>query len=244
MPPFSVAMPADPVSIFFLVLLLWVPAAWVYLDAEQRGLSAYLWGGLMLLGSVITLIFYYRHRARVAAPEALRYRRGRIYEHVALLTFYGVVFVGLLILGVALIDYIRGEDPLSPSVLGRSTELRRNVALVVALLVIALPLLAVHYETLRRRLAGGMSAATDRLEIARLQRALVSVVVVLSALLALLATTMLVFEVVGRLFDVGGIGRDASTFGLSALVVGLLSVAAMYVYSRTTQYQRGRELMT
>ena len=239
MPEYSLVMPADPVGIYFLILLFWVPAAWVYVDAEERGLSAYLWGGLTLLGSVITLIFYYRHRARVDVPDSLSYRRGRIYMHVALLTFYGVVFASLLILLGALIDYVRGDDPLSTSLFGRGEELRRSVALVVALLVIAVPLLAVHYEGLRRRVARGMSDAAARLDIGQLQRALVSVVVLLSSLLGLLAITVLVFEVTGRLFDVGGVGRDASTFGMSALIVSVLSLAAMYLHTRTPLFQRG-----
>lgn len=233
----EVGPPTDPVGIFFLVLLFWVPAAWVYIDAEQRGHSAYLWGGLTLLSSVLALIFYYRRRSQVGDPPELNYGRGRVYIHVALLTFYGIIFVSTLILASALIDYIRGEDPLSESLLGRDTELRRAVALVVALSVIALPMLAVHYEMMRRRIAP--LAMVERGRFARIERANVNLVRVFSALTSLLAATMLVFEVTGRLFDVGGIGRDASTFGLSALIAGLLSLAAMYAYVRTPEYRRG-----
>lgn len=239
MPEVSIAMPADPVGIFFIVLLVWVPAVWVYLDAEQRGHSAYLWGGLMLLGSVITLIFYYRHRARIDAPSTLRYGRRRIYLPVAMITFYVVVVASLLVLSFAIIDYLRGNDPLARALISRGDELRRNVALVVALLLIALPLFAAHYELLRRRTVALAGQAADLVEIARLQRANVWLVAVLSSLLALLAATMLVFEVVGRLFDVGGIGREASTFGLSALIVSLLSLFAMYVHTRTALYRDG-----
>ena len=63
---------------------------------------------------------------------------------------------------------------------------------------------------------------------AQLQQGLFSLIVVLGGLLAAFSTVVLVFEVTGRLFDVGGVGRDLSTFGLSALPISLLAIQVAY----------------
>ncbi len=52
------------------------------------------------------------------------------------------------------------------------------------------------------------------------------------------------FEVVGRAFDVGGVGRDASTFGMSGLPISLLSLAIAYaVFWMSERFQQDRRLL-
>src|SRR5438046_773925 len=85
-------------GIFFVTLLVWVPAAWVFFDAQERRHSAYLWGTLTLMFSVAALVAYFWVRSRTSAND-VGYSRGRIYLHVAIATFWGLAAIGL---GIAL----------------------------------------------------------------------------------------------------------------------------------------------
>ena len=68
----------------------------------------------------------------------------------------------------------------------------------------------------------------ERRAIAQLQMGLFSLIVIVSGLVGTFAAVLLVFELSGHAFDIGGVGRDLSTFGLSALPVSLLSIAVAY----------------
>ena len=228
------------------MLLVWAPAAWVYFDAQERGLSAYVWGTLALLPftNVVVIIFYYRHRARTEPPPLLEYTRTRIYEHVAVMTFYGLLVVATISVLFGVIEYVRAEDPPLPLEQPRETVLRETLALVVALWVISVPALVAHYALVWHRLAALPAEGAERRTMAQLQQGLFSLIVVLGGLLAAFSTVVLVFEVTGRLFDVGGLGRDLSTFGLSALPISLLAIQVAYaVLWMSPEFQRGRALL-
>lgn len=241
------AIGGDAVGTFFIVLFFWVPAAWIYFDAEERGLSSYLWGGLALgpFTNLAVVIFYFRHRARTEAPSALpHYSLARIYEHVAVITFYGLVYVALITLLYAVITYIRADDPPLGFQEPRGTVLREASAFVVAVLVISIPALAAHLWLVRRRLLAASPEGPERRVVAQFQMGLLSLIAVGSGLIAAFSVVVLVFELTGQAFDIGGVGRDLSTFGLSALPISLLSIAVVYAgLWKSPEFQRSRALL-
>ena len=233
-------------GLFFVTLLLWAPAVWLYFDAEERGHSAYLWGALALIPfwNVPVIVAYFIVRARKQPSSSLEYSRARIYQHVAVVTFWGLVAVAATSVLFGLIRYARAEDPSRLFEEPRDVVLRETLAFAFALLVVAAPAFAVHFAFMRRRLRRAVDVAAERLAMARLQSGLFSLVVVVSGLLATLSAVALVFEGSGRLFDVGNVDRDVSTFGMSVLPVTLISIGfAFVVFWLAPEFQRGRGLL-
>ena len=233
-------------GLFFATLLLWAPAVWLYFDAEERGHSAYLWGALALIPfwNVPVIVAYFIVRSRKQPSSSLEYSRARIYQHVAVVTFWGLVAIAATSVLFGLIRYARAED--SPRLFEepRDVVLRETLAFAFALLVVAAPAFAVHFAFMRRRLRRAVDVAAERLAMARLQSGLFSLVVVVSGLLATLAAVALVFEGSGRLFDVGNVDRDLSTFGMSVLPVALISIGfAFVVFWLASEFQSGRGLL-
>ncbi len=233
-------------GVSFFVLLVLVPAAWLYFDAEERGHSAYLWGALALIPvwNIPVIVAYFAVRARKESSPSLEYSRARIYQHVAVITFWGLVAVGATAVLFGLIRYVRAEDPPLWFDEPRDAVLRETLAFAFALVVVAAPAFAVHFAFMRRRLRRAVEVATERLSMARLQSALFSLIVVLSGLFATLSAVELVFEGSGRLFDVGNVDRVLSTFGMSVLPVALISIAvAFVVFWLAPEFQSGRGLL-
>ena len=233
-------------GLFFVTLLVWVPAAWLYFDAEERGHSAYLWVVLALIPfwNVPVIVAYFIVRSRKEPSPLLDYSRARIYQHVAVMTFWGLLAVAATSVLFGLIRYARAEDPPLRFEEPRDVVLRETFAFAFALLVVAVPAFAIHFAFMRRRLTRALGEARERLSMAHLQFGLFALIVVLSGLLATLPAVVLVFELSGRLFDVGSVDRDASTFAMSVLPVALLSLAVTYVvFWADDEFQRGRVLL-
>ena len=233
-------------GLFFATLLLWVPAVWLYFDAEERGHSAYLWGALALIPfwNVPVIVAYFIVRSRKQPSSSLQYSRARIYQHVAVLTFWGLVAVGITSVLFGLIRYARAEDPPLRFEEPRDVVLRATLAFAFAVLVVAAPAFAVHFAFMRRRLRRAVDVAAERLAMARLQSGLFSLVLIVSGLLATLSAVALVFEGSGRLFDVGNVDPDLSTFGMSVLPVALISISfAFIVFWLAPEFQSGRGLL-
>ena len=241
-------------GLFFVTLLVWVPAAWLYFDAEERGHSAYLWGVLALIPfwNVPVIVAYFIVRSRKEPSPLLDYSRARIYQHVAVMTFAGgcdeghreSLAVAATSVLFGLIRYARAEDPPLRFEEPRDVVLRETLAFAFALLVVAVPAFAIHFAFMRRRLTRALGEARERLSMAHLQFGLFALIVALSGLLATLPAVVLVFELSGRLFDVGSVDRDASTFAMSVLPVALLSLAVTYVvFWADDEFQRGRVLL-
>jgi hypothetical protein len=233
-------------GLFFVTLLLWVPAIWLYFDAEERGHSAYLWGALALIPvwNVPVIVAYFIVRSRKQPSSALEYSRARIYQHVAVVTFWGLVAVGVTSVLFGLIRYARADGAARLFEEPRDVVLRATLAFAFALLVVAAPAFAVHFAFMRRRLRRAVDVAAERLAMARLQSGLFSLVLLVSGLLATLSAVTLVFEGSGRLFDVGNVDRDLSTFGMSVLPVALISIGvAFIVFWLAPEFQSGRGLL-
>ena len=232
--------------LFFVTLLLWAPAVWLYFDAEERGHSAYLWGGLALIPfwNVPVIVAYFIVRARKEPSPSLEYSRSRIYQHVAVMTFWGLLAVAAASVLFGLIRYARAEDPPLRFVEPRDVLLRETLAFAFALVVVAGPAFAFHFAFMRRRLRRAAGAAAERLAMARLQSGLFALVVVMSGLIATLSAVALVFEGSARLFDVGDVDRDLSTFAMSVLPIALISLGfAFAVFWLAPEFQRGRVLL-
>ena len=239
-------MAAAGAVLFFVTLFVWVPAAWLYFDAEDRGHSAYLWGALALIPfwNVIVIVGYFIVRSRAEAQPGLEYSRARIYQHVAILTFWGLLAVALTSNLFGLIEYARADDPPPFFEQPRGTQLRETLAFAFALIFVSVPAFIVHYGFVQRRLRQSTLSPAVRHSLARLQVGLFSVLVVLGGLIATLTTVMLVFALSGRLFDVGDLDRDATTFGMSALPVALLSLALTFAaFWLDGRFQDGRALI-
>ena len=234
-------------GLFFVTLLVWAPAVWLYFDAEERGHSAYLWGGLALIPfwNVPVIVAYFVVRARKQPSPSLQYSRSRIYQHVAVMTFWGLLAVAATSVLFGLNRYARAEDPPLRFEEPRDMVLRETLAFAFALLVVAGPAFAVHFSFMRRRLRRAADVAAERLAMARLQSGLFSLIVVMSGLIATLAAVALVFEGSARLFDVGDVDSDFSTFAISVLPVALISLGvASAVFWLAPGFQRGRTLLS
>lgn len=238
-------MAAAGIGLFFGTLFVWVPAVWVYFDAEERGHSAYLWGALALFPfwNVLVLVGYFIVRAREERPVQYPYSRGRIYLNVALLTFWGLTAIAIAVAVFGLIDYARTNETVARFATPRGDLLRERLAFAVALSLIAVPVVAVHALLWRRARNEQSESDAGRAVWTRLASALASVVIVLSGLIAAVAVVGLVFEVVGRLFEVGAdLETEVSTFALSVLVPALGSLAIAYAAIwLDPAVQRGRE---
>ena len=233
-------------GLFFVTLLVWAPAAWLYFDAADRGHSSYLWGGLALIPfwNVVVIVAYFIVRSRADKQPGLEYSRVRIYQHVAVFTFWSLVAVGVASVLFGLIGYARADDPPPFFQEPRGTVLRETLAFASALLVISIPALGVHYAFIERQLRRTTLPSADRQSLARLQSGQFSVLMVLGSIVAALTTVMLVFSVSGRLFDVGELDRGATTFAMSALPVALLSLALTFgAFWFNERFQAGRTLV-
>lgn len=231
-------------GIFFVTLFLWVPAAWVFFDAQERGHSAYLWGALTLMFSLAVLVVYFIVRSRGVRRQSATYSRGRIYLHVATMTFWGLAAVGTAVALFGVFQRIGATEDLErfgTSLADRDQTLREALAFGVAILVICLPAVVLHLLLLRRQVARAEGA--DRLSLARLQSGLFSLLVVLGGLLAFAVFASAVFGVTALAFDVDGqIGREGWATILSLLVVSLLSLAlATALFWLDAGFQQGRE---
>ena len=195
--------------------------------------------------NVAVIIFYFRHRARTEAPSPLpRYNLSRIYEHVAVITFYGLIYVAIIMVVHSVIAYVRAEDPPLPFQEPRGTVLREASAFVVAVLVISVPALVAHLWLVRRRLMAALPEGPERRVVAQFQMGLFSLIVVFSGLVGLFALVVIVFELTGHAFDIGSVRRDLSTFGMSALAVSLVSIAVAYAaFWMSSDFQHGRTLI-
>ena len=240
-------MSGAALGLFFATVLLWVPAVWLYFDAEERGHSAYLWGALALIPfwNVPVIVAYFIVRARKQPSPSLEYSRARIYQHVAVITFWALVAVGVTSVLFGLIRYARADDPARLFEEPRDMVLRATFAFAFALVVVAAPAFTVHFAFMRRRLRRAVDVPAERLAMARLQSGLFSLVLIVSGLLATLSAVALVFEGSGRLFDVGNVDRDVSTFGMSVLPVALISIGlAFVVFWLAPEFQSGRGLLS
>jgi hypothetical protein len=237
-------MTGAAIGLFFGTLFVWVPAVWLYFDADERGHSAYLWGGLALIPfwNIAVLVAYFVVRSRREGPEPFPYSRGRVYLNVALLTFWGLTAIAVAVVIFGLTDYVRTDSPVPRFETPRGELLRQRIAFSVALTLIAVPALAAHALLWRRARGRQAETAAGRAVWTSLASALVSVVIVLSGLIATLAAVGLVFEGVARLFDVGGdVDAEFSTFALSVLLPALGSIAIAYALWLDPALQRGRE---
>lgn len=239
-------MPGAPVVLFFLTLFVWVPAAWIYFDAEERGHSGFFWGALALIPfwNIWVVIGYFIVRGRKDPVPDLEYSRTRIYQHVAVMTFYGLVTLMAISVLFGFVSYVRADDPPLPFQEPRGDVLRDRLAMAVAILLVSVPAFAAHFAFMRRRLIRAASTTTERLFMARQQLALFALVVVLSGLIAALALVLLAFELSGWMFDVGGVGKNASSFAFSALPIAVFSLAIVYAELwMDDEFQRGRALL-
>ncbi len=211
------------IGLFFVTVFLWVPAAWVFFDSQDRGHSSYLWGALTLIFSLPALVVYFIVRSRWAARPgyaAAEYSRSRIYFHVAVVTFWGLTTVAATAAMFGVYQWVgASEGPFDD----RGRTLREALAFGLPLLLIAVPATAVHVVMLRRRVAAATGPVRESLS--RLLRGLESLMLVLGGLIATAAGISALFGLSGSLFDVGGFDRDGWAFTLSTLVTSLLSVS-------------------
>jgi hypothetical protein len=231
-------------GIFFITLFFWVPAVWVFFDAQERGHSAYLWGALTLMFSLAALVVYFAVRAGRGRREAgSTYSRGRIYLHVAAITFWGLAAVGVTVALYGVLQRVGASEDtsfLGTSLAERDRTLREALAFGIALLVICLPATALHLVLIRRQVL--RSAGDERLALARLQSGLFSLLTVIGGLIAFSAFAAAVFGVTALAFDVEGqIGRDGWSAILPMLAISSLSLAlATALFWLDEDFQAGR----
>lgn len=231
------------VVIFIFTLFWWVPAAWVYFDAEERGHSGYLWGGLALIWWIPAIVVYFIVRSRRKGALGFAYSRGRIYLHVAIVTTWGLAALAASVILWAVTDYYRSRDDGFPFA-DPETELRQQLAFGVALLVVAAPALALHLIAWRRGRGRPRADDGERLASARLEGGLASLIVALSGPIAALALVVLVLSGIAAVLEAGGVDRDLTTFALASGVPAAVSLAAAYaLFWLDDDFRRGRALV-
>lgn len=169
----------------------------------------------------MVLVAYLILRSRSAEPATPVRADTRLplYLHVAVLTFWGLVAVGLSTLIYGPLHQFRTTLP------PEDTGLRETLAFSTAVLFVSVPALAVHVWLAMRALSRASVAAAP--VVGRMADGLRMILIVIGALTATLAVVVLIFWGFGRLFQVGEIEmEEVTTLSLSVLPASLLSVAA------------------
>jgi hypothetical protein len=225
-------------GVFFVTLFFWVPAAWVFFDAEERGYSAYFWGALTLFFSLAAVIAYFIVRARRPAP-AWPYSRGRIYFHVAVVTFWGLTMTAVY---AAVWGVSRWAGATPTFVDDPSEGLRGSLAYAIGTALIAVPALGIHLALMRGQVTAAQGAAREIL--ARLQSALAWLTVVFGGLTGLVSLLVLAYAVAGLAFDTGDTTRATWAFAVAGATTALVSLAlTLAIFFVDPNFQRGRALL-
>jgi hypothetical protein len=197
---------------------IWLTATlWAVLDSEARGRSPIIWGLLTLIFGPFALGAYAitgEHDA-IMSPQVRR----RTYYFTASFFFLGVVYASLIALLAVALDAGISQEPIS------SHDARVSIAILLALLVFALPLWLFHWM-----LALGL-VNEDRGE--KEQRALFfvlrrygAVVLVISSLVLIGFGVFLLFTMFAGILGVYEGGRDQFVPVLAFLPL----TAALIVY--------------
>ncbi|MGE3961598.1 MAG: zinc ribbon domain-containing protein [Dehalococcoidia bacterium] len=231
-------MAEESAAIVFFTVFWWIPAAWVFFDAEERDYSAYLWGAVSLVFWFLGTIVYFVVRSR-RAPTSVPYSRSRIYLHVGLLTFWGLTMTAIWSMLWGVLQWAGAEDGFFAE---REEELRYSLAFGLATGLIAAPALVLHYILLRRRITSTVEGPV-RLALARMQEGMAWLTVVISAIIAAFGGAVLVYGVVGTLFDLGSLSRDAGANAAAAtLVPGFSLLLTFVLFFSDAEYRRGRDV--
>ena len=226
----------------FITFLIWVPAAWLHLDAEDRGHSAFFWGAIALIPfwNIFVIAAYFIVRSRKDSEPGLDYSRTRIYLHVATLTAWALLAVALLTALYSLLQMLGEERALFED--DREDTLREGLAFAIGVAVLMAPALLVHLVIIRRQIVSASVPA--RLSFARLQGGLFAVLVVLGGLAALGTVVGLVFGTTGSVLDVGGLDDDG--WAVLAALVPVTTISLLLTFAlfwQDSEFVRGRRLL-
>jgi hypothetical protein len=178
---------------------IWLAATlWAVLDAEARGRSPFIWGFLTFIFGPFALGAYAITGDRdetSASPEGRR----RTYYFTAAFFFLGVVFASLVALLAVALDAGVAQNPID------SDDARVATAILLALLVFAMPLWAFHWVQ-----ALGMleRPSNEERELFLVVRRYGAVVLVTSGLVAIGFGVFLVFSLFAALLGVYEGSRD------------------------------------
>lgn len=216
----------------------WMPAAWVFFDAEERDSSSYLWGAVSLVFGLFGVIVYFIVRSR-RPPAAVPYSRGRIYLHVGLLTFWGLSMVAVSSLVWGLLQATDGER-----IANRDEDpLRASLAFAVATAVIAAPAFVAHAVLLRRTIRSTVDGAV-RLALARMQEGFAWLTVVIAGIIGAFGAAVLIYGGVGFVFDLGSLSRDGGAWSATACIVAAFSLLITFaLFFTDPAYRQGRVLL-
>ena len=207
-----------PGAIFGAFWAVWLVAPlWTFFDAEERGRSAILWAILALVFGPVGLAVYAITLGRSDASGLLPGARGRQYLFTAAFFFLLIVYITLVGLLLVALDAAWASDPLD------GEDARLATAILLALLVFALPLWAFHWVR-AQALLDETEDEPQRRALFLLERGYGGAVILFGSLVAIGFGIFLVFSLFAAVMDVFEGGRDQFIPVLAFLPLTLLVV--------------------
>lgn len=210
-------MAGAAVGWMFWALWLVIPL-WTFFDAEERGRSSILWAILTLVFGPLGLAVYAITLGREDTRGLLPGSRGRQYLFAAAFFFLLVVYVTLVGLLIVALDAAWGTDPLS------GDDARLATAVLLAILVFALPLWAFHWVR-AQSLVDEAKEESMRRVLYLLERGYGGAVVLIGSLVTIGFGIFLVFALFAAVMDVYEGGRGPFIPVIAFLPLTLLVLA-------------------
>ncbi len=179
---------------------IWLTATlWAVLDSEARGRNPFVWGFLTFVFGPFALGAYAitGDRDTIVSPHTRR----RTYYFTASFFFLGVVYANLIALVAVALDAGISQHPID------SHDARVATAILLALLVFALPLWVFHWILALGLLDQTHGEAEDRALFLLLRR-YGAVVLVIAGLVSIGFGVFLVFTLLAKIMGVYEGGRD------------------------------------